>query len=574
MQEDIEKTPEERNHPIMWYPGQPESDSATESADWQTPLADVTAVTGSADVTTATSVTHDPYPDSPISEISDELPDEADATPSEAGNVRRGAAAQHTQRLPASARIRPTRVGVFADPLYDVIPVAQWVEDLLATTPFKRLAGVSLSNAPGDLLFEWRFPSRLEHSIGAYHLARLARPRDRALQAAALAHDLGHGPFSHLTEPLMRERLGMGHEERSAIMLRQALDEVPRAAARRLAWLDIDEVAGLMSPTGADPRGRLLNGLLDYDNIDNIARFLVAADLGDLSYDPIALARALRLVAPLSEQATSREELTDGRQAIADSEVGAGNHQYEHEDATQEAYHEAHKDGASSEAPQVMLLASAEDDALGWRDDRAKVYRFVEKDAPHATHEMIRKAVELAASLGLLPTVFFDFTDDQALRYLEDYTTREGAWLVAQIRSGQLHQALWLGQASLPGDVDAAQALPDDPLTASLGDWRRRLKLEAMLAAEAGLLPHEVIVTLMVSSAGRALPPLVTTSQLRDLRDNSALRHLPKPTPPRRMVSVFVAHGAGRDYRWRLHTAVERALSRLGVIASEKRRFS
>src|SRR5690348_3528012 len=78
-----------------------------------------------------------------------------------------------------------------ADPLYGEVRVAAWAAALLATPPFRRLAGVSLSDVPGELLFGRPFPSRLDHAIGVYHLARLARPRDRALQAAALAHDLG-----------------------------------------------------------------------------------------------------------------------------------------------------------------------------------------------------------------------------------------------------------------------------------------------------------------------------------------------------------------------------------------------
>src|SRR5262245_23265033 len=103
-----------------------------------------------------------------------------------------------------SGAVRPR---VVADPLYGEVRVAGWAAALLATPPFQRLSGVSLSDVPGEILFDRQgfptggaFPSRLDHTLGVYHLARLTRPRDRALQAAALAHDLGHGPFSHLTE--------------------------------------------------------------------------------------------------------------------------------------------------------------------------------------------------------------------------------------------------------------------------------------------------------------------------------------------------------------------------------------
>src|SRR4051812_19157948 len=72
------------------------------------------------------------------------------------------------------------------DALYGPVRVAGWAAALLDTAPFQRLAGVSLSDVPGPLLFGRPFPSRLDHAIGVYHLARLARPRDRTLQAAAL----------------------------------------------------------------------------------------------------------------------------------------------------------------------------------------------------------------------------------------------------------------------------------------------------------------------------------------------------------------------------------------------------
>jgi len=469
--------------------------------------------------------------------------------------VQRGRA---TTRPVNPSRVRATRVGVFADPLYGVVPVAQWVEDLLATPPFQRLAGVSLSNAPGDLLFERPFPSRLEHSLGVYHLARLARPRDRAVQAAALAHDLGHGPFSHMIEPLMRERLGVNHEQRSTTLLAAALASLTGAAARRLAWLDADEVAALMLGQSDDGRGRLLNGQLDYDNIDNIARFLTAGDLGDLSYDPVALARALRLATPVAPPPVT---------PLLDPLTGAPTIPATAKDDGDD---EAVRLDNQPEAPMVTLLAAAEDDALGWRDDRAAVYRWLHEGHLNlALHDMLRKAVDLTAALGLLSDAFFDMTDHQALRFLEDHASREVARLVARVRAGALYRCVWEGDATAqpihPARDEAGDA---DPIALALGNWRGRLACEAQLAAEAALAPDDVIITLAVSAAGRALPPLATTGQLRDLRDNTILRHLPKPPPPRRTLHLFAAPEIARDYTRRLRNAAERRLGALGIRAS------
>ena len=131
--------------------------------------------------------------------------------------------------------MRRDRGRIYSDMLYGEVRVAAWAERLLQTRPFQRLAHISLSDVPGELLFERPFPSRLEHTRGVYFLARLARPRDRTLQAAALAHDLGHGPFSHLTEPLMREWHGEDHEQRAARLLEEVRSELSETALRHLA---------------------------------------------------------------------------------------------------------------------------------------------------------------------------------------------------------------------------------------------------------------------------------------------------------------------------------------------------
>ncbi|GAC1459297.1 MAG: hypothetical protein PVSMB4_18620 [Ktedonobacterales bacterium] len=204
------------------------------------------------------------------------------------------------------------RTATWHDPLYGSVRVAGWAAGLLSTPPFARLAGISLSDVPGELLFGHPFPTRLDHARGVYHLTRIARPRDRTLQAAALAHDLGHGPFSHLSEPLMREWLGCDHEERAAQQLQVVRATVPAAVARRLAWLDWDEVAALVVGAGPDGRGALLSGRLDYDNADNVARFLSSAGMGEPGYAPEVLARGLRI---LTAEAAGEGGEQDGPQA-------------------------------------------------------------------------------------------------------------------------------------------------------------------------------------------------------------------------------------------------------------------
>ncbi|MFI5272218.1 MAG: HD domain-containing protein [Ktedonobacterales bacterium] len=406
------------------------------------------------------------------------------------------------ERGSASGGLGAVRPRTLADPLYGSVRIAGWTAALLATPPFRRLAGVSLSDVPGELLFGAPFPSRLDHAIGVYHLARIARPRDRALQAAALAHDLGHGPLSHLTEPLMRERLALDHEQRSAHLLAEVAAALPAETRARLAWLDWDEVAGLV--LGKD-RGELLNGRLDYDNADNVARFLAGAEMGAPAYDAETLAPALKLAR-----------------------------------------------AADAHGERVFLQPEAEPQARAWQQDRARMYHYLHEGHRNlALHAMLRKAVDLGAATGILPTSFFDMTDRQALRLLGDALDRGLAALVRQVRASAEYACVW--EAVVPDD--------GTPLAGHFASWRERLALEAMLAAEAALAPHEVVVDLLTSGAVRALPPLGSPSGPLTLPPPDA-----GESPAPRVLRLFAPATAARDYLRRLRLAATRHFAPLGAV--------
>lgn len=340
---------------------------------------------------------------------------------------------------------------IVADDLYGAIPVSRWAQSLLDHPIFRRLDAVSLSDVPGSILFGRPFPSRLAHSLGVYYLARQARPRDRALQVAALAHDLGHGPFSHLIEPLMIERLGIDHETRSARLLRSMMATVRGPAARLLAWLDIGEVTELIMGAGSDQRGALLNGSLDYDNLDNVARFAVAGHLHIPTYDAKSLARALRI--------------------------------------------ERGHDGAAC----LVLSDEALGDAIAWQSERAAVYRFLQTDDWNiAAHGMLRKAIDLLARAGALSDSFFEETDEGALRILRAHPATRA--LTEHVLAHDPYGVIWEGSAPPKGER----------VGRVFARWTERLSLEGRIAAESGLRPEDVVTTHLTSQEMRDLPPTVS----------------------------------------------------------------
>ncbi|HET9110496.1 MAG TPA: HD domain-containing protein [Ktedonobacterales bacterium] len=400
------------------------------------------------------------------------------------------------------------------DALYGTLPVSRWAQALTDLPIFVRLDGVSLSDAPGDLLLRRPFPSRLTHSLGVYYLTRQARPRDRALQAAALAHDLGHGPFSHLTEPLMIERLGMGHEERGAVLLREALRDLRGASARLLSWIDADEVTAMMLGGGPDGRGKLLNGLIDYDNLDNVARFLQAAGLGEPSYDPRTLARELCLVTPETDASQTPE-------------------------------------------PYVALTRDAAAEARAWLADRRRVYRYLgEGERNLAMHAMLRKAVDLAAQAGEITPPFFDATDEEALDLLCECSSTGAAILADAALRDDLYTRVW--EATAPVQADA--------LTALFEQQEARLAIEERVAIEAGLFPHQVALSYTVARGERELPPTIATQRKRAEPATNPLVSPIYAAPPERTITLFMSRSAGRDYARRARMAAERALGALGAV--------
>ena len=121
----------------------------------------------------------------------------------------------------------------YHDPLHGAIrldgadPAEALVIDLIDTAPFQRLRRVR-QLGPAFLTFHGAESSRFTHSLGVLHLARLAlgqlERRNPALAehravlyAAALLHDVGHGPLSHSGE----EMYGLHHEAWSGRLIRE-----------------------------------------------------------------------------------------------------------------------------------------------------------------------------------------------------------------------------------------------------------------------------------------------------------------------------------------------------------------
>src|SRR5262245_13200649 len=95
------------------------------------------------------------------------------------------------------------------DPIHDFISLNEQQVKLVGTRAFQRLRGIR-QLALANLLYPGALHTRFEHTLGVMHVAGLMAEQlelddeIRLIQFAALLHDLGHGPFSHVSENALK----------------------------------------------------------------------------------------------------------------------------------------------------------------------------------------------------------------------------------------------------------------------------------------------------------------------------------------------------------------------------------
>ncbi|RYJ14546.1 HD domain-containing protein [Halogeometricum borinquense] len=157
------------------------------------------------------------------------------------------------------------------DSVHDYISLDPLAQDLVDTPEFQRLRHIKQLSTV-RLVYPSANHTRFEHSLGVYHLASRALDyldiggdRARHVRAAALLHDIGHGPYGHQTEEVIRRRTGAHHDE-----IGHLLDETDVAAVLVAHDLDPDRIAALVRGDGE--LGQLVSGELDVDRMDYLVR--------------------------------------------------------------------------------------------------------------------------------------------------------------------------------------------------------------------------------------------------------------------------------------------------------------
>ncbi|SNR30870.1 HD domain-containing protein [Halorubrum vacuolatum] len=201
------------------------------------------------------------------------------------------------------------------DTVHDHIEIDGVAADLLDTPTVQRLRGVSQLGTV-QLVYPSANHTRFEHSVGVYHLASRAlehlgidgRNADR-IEAAAILHDVGHGPFSHNLEALTHRRTGKYHDDVEELLASGSVGEVLRDHD-----LDPRRIADIVA--GEAPYAGLVSGELDVDRMDYLVR---DAYHTGVPYGTIDTERFVRELTFTDDDGSPRLVLDEGNVQTAES---------------------------------------------------------------------------------------------------------------------------------------------------------------------------------------------------------------------------------------------------------------
>lgn len=120
--------------------------------------------------------------------------------------------------------------GFIKDPVFGYIHINDIEKEVIDTLPVQRLRRIK-QLAGTDYVYPGANHTRFEHALGSMFLAgRLAdnlssllSPEDvQELRLASLLHDVGHGPFSHVFEPLLIKYMKKTHEDMTTWLIQDS----------------------------------------------------------------------------------------------------------------------------------------------------------------------------------------------------------------------------------------------------------------------------------------------------------------------------------------------------------------
>jgi HD superfamily phosphohydrolase len=173
---------------------------------------------------------------------------------------------------------------VIRDPIHGYIEIDELAIAIIDTAEMQRLRRIKQLGF-AYLVYPGANHTRFEHSLGTYHLMKVlldtlevAKEGEKELLVASLIHDVGHGPYSHVTEPLLKRITGKSHEDIEDIIFKQSTEHSKNIAEvleehcvdkRKV----MDYIKGERTESDDEHDfSRILNGEIDVDKMDYLVR--------------------------------------------------------------------------------------------------------------------------------------------------------------------------------------------------------------------------------------------------------------------------------------------------------------
>ena len=153
------------------------------------------------------------------------------------------------------------------DSVYGDIELSQFEVDIMDMPQFQRLRRIKQLGLI-SLVYPGATHTRFEHCVGTMHLGsklaeelNLSKDDVELIRVSALLHDIGHGPFSHVSEGV----LSVPHEELTKYV-------VTKTSMKDLLEekFDVNEIVDIVNGKGY--LGPIVSGELDVDRMDYLLR--------------------------------------------------------------------------------------------------------------------------------------------------------------------------------------------------------------------------------------------------------------------------------------------------------------
>jgi len=171
------------------------------------------------------------------------------------------------------------------DPIYGFIEPSETELKIINTSLFQRLRRIK-QLAMAYLVYPGANHTRFDHSLGVYHIASLMaekllpgkenEEKRRIVRLSALLHDIGHGPFSHISEDVIDRYSDSDDTEKEKIheKITAKLIEHNREISGLISSDDKKNIIGLLTGTKVDfsLMREIVSGPLDADKMDYLLR--------------------------------------------------------------------------------------------------------------------------------------------------------------------------------------------------------------------------------------------------------------------------------------------------------------